>query len=69
MSSTTTTTCSFTRLRRLTGAFRHANAEIALASEFMLHPAGVPRPRQPVDAPVEPDARQAAAGGKADRAA
>ena len=56
-------------LRRVTGTFRRANAELRLASEIMLHPAGVPRSRQIEDPPAEPDARQAAASGRTDRAA
>ena len=58
-----------TGLRRVTGAFRRANAEFRLASEIMLRPAGVPRPRQPADPPAEPDAHQAATSGRTDRAA
>lgn len=58
-----------TGLRRVTGAFRRTNAEFRLASEIMLHPAGVPRPRQPVDPPAEPDARRAATSGRTDHAA
>jgi hypothetical protein len=58
-----------TGLRRVIGAFRRANAEFLLASEIMLRPAGVPRPRQPADAAAEPDAHQAATNGRTDRAA
>ena len=58
-----------TSLRRLIAAFRRANAEFLLASEIMLRPAGVPRPRQPADPPAEPDVPQAATDGRADRAA
>jgi hypothetical protein len=58
-----------TGLRRVIGAFRRTNAEFRLASEIMVHPAGVPRPRQPVDPPAEPDARQAATSGRTGRAA
>jgi len=57
-----------TSLRRVTGAFRRANAEIRLAAEIMLRPAGVPRPRQPADPPpAEQDAQQTAASGRTDR--
>jgi hypothetical protein len=42
-------------LRRGISAFRHANAELMLASELMLHPAGRPHPRQSADPPAGPD--------------
>jgi hypothetical protein len=58
-----------TSLRRLIGAFRRADAEFLLASEIMVRPAGVPRPRQPAGPPAEPDAQQAATDGRAGRAA
>lgn len=44
-----------TGLRRVVGAFRHANAEFLLASEIMLRPASAPRPRR--GRPAEPDAQ------------
>lgn len=53
-----------TGLRRVIGAFRRTNAEFLLASEIMVRPADVPRPRRPEDPPAEPDARQAAASGR-----
>ena len=55
-------------LRRVIGAFRHANADFMLASEIMLRPA-IPQPRQPADPPGEPGARQPATSGQADRTA
>jgi hypothetical protein len=58
-----------TGLRRVIGVFRHANAELLLASEVMMRPAGAPRPRQSADPSAEPDAHQAPTGGRADRAA
>lgn len=58
-----------TGLRRVTGVFRRANAELLLASEIMLRPADAPRPRQPADPPAVPDAHQEATGGQGDRAA
>jgi hypothetical protein len=61
---------AMTGLPRLIRAFRHADAELLLASEAMLRPAGPPRPRQPsVDGPAEPDAHLPATSGRADRAA
>ena len=60
---------AMTGLRRITGAFRHANAELLLASELTFHPAGRPRPPQPADPPVEADAHQAGTSGRTDRAA
>lgn len=60
---------AMTGLRRITGAFRHANAELLLASELMLHPAGRPRPPQPADPPAEADAHQAGISERTDRAA
>jgi hypothetical protein len=57
-------------LRRVIGAFRRANAELLLAFEVMLHPAGPPPPRrQSAGPPEEPDARHAAASRRADRGA
>lgn len=56
-------------LRRVIGTFRHANAELMLASELMLRPVGPPRPRQPADPPAERDGHQAAADERTDRAA
>ncbi len=57
-----------TGMHRMIGAFRRANAELRLASEVMLHPAGPPRPRpQSADPPGKPDARHAAIGQRADR--
>jgi hypothetical protein len=58
-----------TGLRRIIGAFRHANAELLFAAELMLHPPGPPRPRRPSSPPAELDAHQAALSGRADRAA
>lgn len=57
-----------TGMRRVIGAFRRANAELLLAAEVMLHPAGPPRPRQQsADPPAEPDARHHATSRLADR--
>ena len=56
-------------LRRVAGGFRRANAELLLASEAMLRPAGAPRPRHPADPPAQRDAQSAAAPGRTDRAA
>ncbi len=58
-----------TGLRRVIDAFRRANAELLLASEIMLRPAGAPRTRQPADPPAEPDAHQAATNERTDLAA
>jgi hypothetical protein len=55
-------------LRRVIGAFRHANADFVLASEIMLRPV-IPQPRQPADPPGEPDAKQTVTSGQADRTA
>ena len=55
-------------LRRVIGAFRHANADFLLASEIMLRPA-IPRPRPGTDLPGEPEARQAVTIEQADRTA
>jgi len=60
---------AMTGLRRITGAFRHANAELLLASELMLRPAGRPQPPQPADPPAELNAHQAGTSGRTDRAA
>ena len=56
-----------TAVRRVTGALRHANAELMLASEIMLRPAGAPRPRRPADVPAGPDTHTVSSGpvGKA----
>lgn len=56
-------------LRRVAGAFRRANAELLLAWEAMLRPAGAPRPRRPEGPPAERDAQSTAARGRTDRAA
>jgi hypothetical protein len=40
-----------TGLRRVIGAFRHANAELLLASEAMMRPVGASQPRQPAVPP------------------
>ncbi len=56
-------------LRRVAGAFRRANAELLLASEAMLRPAGAPLPGHPADPPAELDAQPTAARGRTDRAA
>jgi hypothetical protein len=56
-------------LRRVAGAFRRANAELLLAWEAMLRPAGAPRPPRPAGPPAERDAQSTAAKGRADRAA
>ena len=57
-----------TGMHRMIRAFRHTNAQLLLASEVMLHPAGPPRPRpQSADPPDGPDARHAATGRRADR--
>lgn len=48
-----------TTVRRVTGALRRANADVMLASEIMLRPAGAPRPRHPADAPPAPDTHAA----------
>jgi len=53
--------------RRVTGAFRRVNAEFLLASEAMLRLPG--DPRRPADPPARPDAHQAAASERTDRAA
>ncbi len=55
-----------TGMRRVTGAFRRANAQLLLALEVMLHPAGRPR-QQSVGPHAEPDARHAATSRRADR--
>lgn len=60
---------AMTGLRRVTGAIRHANAELLLASELMLRPGGQPRPSQPTDPHAEADARQPSASMRTDRAA
>lgn len=60
---------AMTALRRVIGAFRHANAEILLASEIMLCPVGAARRQQSADPPAGQDAAQAATSGRADRAA
>lgn len=60
---------AMTGLRRIAGAFRHANAELLLASELMLRPAGRPQPPQPAGPPAELDAHQAGTSGRTDRAA
>ena len=56
-----------TAVRRVIGALRHANAELMLASEIMLRPAGAPRPRHPAELPADPDTHAASSGpaGKA----
>jgi hypothetical protein len=56
-----------TALRRVIGAFRRGNAELLLASEAMLRLPG--DPRRPADPPARPDAHQAAASERTDRAA
>lgn len=56
-------------LRRVAGAFRRANAELLLASEAMLRPAGAPRTRRPADPPAGREAQSTAARGRTDRAA
>ena len=57
-----------TGMHRMIRAFRHTNAQLLLASEVMLHPAGPPRPRpQSADPPDGLDARHAATGRRADR--
>lgn len=58
-----------TSLRRAIGAFRHANAELMLASELMLHPAGRPHPRQSADSPAGSDGHRGDTSRRADRAA
>ena len=56
-----------TAVRRVTGALRHANAEMMLASEIMFRPPGAPRPRRPADMPPAPGTHAAGTGpaGKA----
>jgi hypothetical protein len=57
-----------TGMHRMIRAFRHTNAQLLLASELMLRPAGPPRPwQQSADPPDGPDARHAATGRRADR--
>ena len=56
-------------LRRVAGAFRHANAELQLASEAMLRPPGARRPLGLADPPAERDAESRAARGRTHRAA
>ena len=62
-------TWAMTGLRRVTGAFRHANAELMLMAELMRHPAGAPRPQSSAGPYDSRDGHQAAASGQADRAA
>ena len=58
-----------TGLRRVTGAFRHANTQLLLAVELMRRPAGAPRPQSTAGPTARPDTHQAPASGQADRAA
>lgn len=58
-----------TGLRRVTGAFRHANTQLLLAVELMRRPAGAPRPQSPAGPAARPDTHQAPASGQAGRAA
>jgi hypothetical protein len=60
---------AMTGLRRVTGAFRHANAELLLASELLLRPGGQPRPSQPAGPHAEAGAHQPSASMRTDRAA
>jgi hypothetical protein len=56
-----------TGLRRVTATFRHANAELLLASELLLRrPDGQP---QPADPPAEADAHQPSTSTQTDRVA
>lgn len=47
-----------TGVRRVIGAFRHANAELTLATEIMFRPAGA-APRPPADISADPDTHAA----------
>jgi hypothetical protein len=60
---------AMTSMRRAIGAFRHANAEVMLASELMRHPAGRPRTRQSADPAAGPDRHRVDANRRTDRAA
>jgi len=60
---------AMTGLRRVIGAFRHANSELVLAMELLRRPVGAPRTRPSADPLAAPDTHQAATGGRANRAA
>ena len=44
-----------TALRKVTGAFRHANDQLLLVSELIFRPAGATRRHQPPDPPAKQD--------------
>jgi hypothetical protein len=56
-------------LRRIGRAFRHANAQLMLASELLVRPALRPRSTRPAAPPAGPDAHQPASKGRIGRAA
>lgn len=58
-----------TRLRRMAGAFRRANAELMLAWELLARPAGRPRPTPPATPPAGADGHRPVARGRMGRAA
>lgn len=60
---------AMTGLRRITGAFRQAHAELLLASELIWRPARRPRPPQPADPPAAVEAPHEDTSGPAGRAA
>ncbi len=62
-------TWAMTGLRRVTGAFRHANAELMLMAELMRRPAGAPLPPPSAGLHDSPDGHQTTVGEQADRAA